>query len=538
MEPIYIHTHQKSESLWQKLLSADGPTTRDSNPLNKDLKAQVVVVGAGISGLTTAYLLLKEGYEVVVLDKDSLGRNETGLTSAHLSNALDDGYYNIRKWHGDRGCQLAFESHTAAINTIEQICTAENISCEFSRVSGYLFLGPNQEMRHLIEELTACHVAGFLDVELFPQIPVSFFNSGQTLMFPQQAQFHPIKYMYGLVESVLRLGGKIFWNTQVTDVKGGANAQVITSHNHIVSCNYCVVATNVPMNNRVIVHTKEAAYRTYIIGMKVPHGMMPPMLIWDASDPYHYVRLQSDPNKKEDILIIGGEDHRVGQKPANESPYKNLKLWAKKVLKIDYPISCQWSGQIVEPTDGLAYVGHNPRDHRNVFIATGDSGHGLTHGTIAGLLLKDLICGKTNEWAKLYDPRRKNWKELGSYLKENINTAAQYGDWLAGGIDSVKNIKPREGGIITQGLSKVAVYKDSDGETHTFSATCPHLGGVVRWNTVEKTWDCPCHGSRFNCYGEVINGPANVGLSEAVLPLPQQPPPKSPPMRPSASSSV
>jgi nitrite reductase/ring-hydroxylating ferredoxin subunit len=275
-----------------------------------------------------------------------------------------------------------------------------------------------------------------------------------------------------------------------------------------------VVATNVPINNRFTIHTKEAAYRTYVIGMQVPHGLMQPMLMWDTQDPYHYIRLETDSNKKEDLLIIGGEDHRVGQDQHPEENYRNLERWANETLKLHYPVTHRWSGQIVEPVDGLAFIGYNPSDRRNIFIATGDSGHGLTHGTIAGILLTDLILGKQNEWATLYNPRRKTWKEIGTYLKENINTSIQYSDWLSSGdVSSTKEIKPREGAIMSQGISRIAVYKDSDGDLHMFSATCPHLGGIVRWNTVEKSWDCPCHGSRFNCYGDVINGPANTGLT-------------------------
>lgn len=508
------HAHQKTTSYWQQLLDSENSPRREDLSLKADLSTQVVIVGAGISGLTTAYLLLKQGYEVVVIDKETIGRNETGLTTAHLSNALDDGYFNIRKWHGDRGAQLAYESHTKAIDTIDKICLEEGINCEFTRVPGYLFLSSQHNVRHLIEELTACHVAGFLDTELFPHIPVSFFNSGQVLMFPKQGQFHPIKYIYGLIEAISRMGGKIYWNSPITEVTGGAKAKVSTVDGYKVSADYCVVATNSPINNRVTIHTKEAAYRTYVIGMKVPHGLMQPMLIWDTEDPYHYIRLELDPNKKDDLLIIGGEDHRTGQDEHPEENYQRLEKWANQVLKLHYPVTHKWSGQILEPVDGLAFIGHNPGDHQNIFIGTGDSGHGMTHGTIAGLLLTDLIVGKQNEWTSLYSPRRKSWNEIGTYFKENLNTSMQYSDWLShGDVDSTTEIEPREGAIISQGISRYAAYKDSDGDVHVFSATCPHLGGIVRWNSGEKTWDCPCHGSRFNCYGEVINGPAKTGLT-------------------------
>lgn len=177
-------------------------------------------------------------------------------------------------------------------------------------------------------------------------------------------------------------------------------------------------------------------------------------------------------------------------------------------------VAFRWSGQVMEPINGLAFIGRNPLDAPNVYIATGDSGNGMTHGTIAGMLLTDLILDRDNSWAPLYDPSRKTPGALTEFMRENMNVAAQYTDWLtAGEIDSVDAIPAGAGAIIRRGLTKVAVYRDEAGTVHTCTAECPHLGCVVGWNPTDRTWDCPCHGSRFDPYGHVINGPANVDLT-------------------------
>jgi Rieske Fe-S protein len=266
-------------------------------------------------------------------------------------------------------------------------------------------------------------------------------------------------------------------------------------------------------------HTKLAAYRTYIVGVEVPFGKMTPALLWDTSDPYHYIRLIRDSVGLKDLLIVGGEDHRVGHEEDPDSRFRHLSAWVTNRLNLTGSILEHWSGQIIEPIDGMAYIGHNPADSDNVYIVTGDSGNGLTHGTIAGMILRDLILNRDNPWTELYNPSRIKLRGLGTYLKEAYQSTAPYSDWLAPDqLESVDDIQAGEGAVLRDGLRKVAVYKDSFGNLHSLSATCTHLGGLVRWNAAEKTWDCPCHGSRYNRYGEVINGPAPFGLKPARLP--------------------
>ena len=276
---------------------------------------------------------------------------------------------------------------------------------------------------------------------------------------------------------------------------------------HVVTGDALVVATNVPINNRLAIHTKQAPYMTYVIGARVPRGSVPKVLAWDTGDPYHYIRLQDD------VLIVGGEDHKSGQ--AHDSPqrYRKLEAWARERFPMMREVEFMWGGQIMETIDYLAFIGHNPMDHENIFVATGDSGMGLTHGTIAGMLLCDLILGRKNPWEKLYAPSRVPLKAAAELAREDLNMAAQYSDWLTGGdVSSVDEIARDSGAIVRRGLEKIAVYRDANGALHERSAACPHLGCIVQWNPGETTWDCPCHGSRFDAYGKVINGPANRDL--------------------------
>jgi glycine/D-amino acid oxidase-like deaminating enzyme/nitrite reductase/ring-hydroxylating ferredoxin subunit len=297
------------------------------------------------------------------------------------------------------------------------------------------------------------------------------------LRFTRQAQFHPLEYLDGLARGIMRDGGKIFGQTHANKIEGGPEARVRTSHGPVVTSEVVVVATNTPVNDLVAIHTKQAPYVTYVIGVRVPKNSVTRALYWDTGDPYHYVRLQSENDY--DVLIVGGEDHKTGQADDGNERFARLEQWTRERFPQMGEVEYRWSGQVMEPVDGLAFIGRNPLDNDNVYIATGDSGQGMTHGTIAGLLLTDLIQGRKNAWEDLYRPSRVSLKAIPEYASENLNVAAQYVDRI----------------------------------THRRSAVCPHLGCVVAWNSSEETWDCPCHGSRFSANGKVYQGPANSDLT-------------------------
>jgi len=499
----------KSVSVW--MATASVPTFARLG-LNK--YAEVCVIGAGISGLTTAYLLTRAGKSVVVLDDGPIASGETERSTAHLSNALDDRYIEIACLHGEKGARLAAESHTAAIDEIERIVREENIDCDFERVDGYLFAPPGKSAKLIEREFAAGKRAGLSGLEIIPRAPLSHFDTGPALRFPRQAQFHPLKYLAALAQAFVAHGGRIYTQTHASKIDSVDNTvRIETRDGSVVYAGAVVVATNTPVNDCLVIHTKQAAYRTFVIGVQVPAGSIHKALYWDTAEPYHYVRLQSSADGQ-DVLIIGGEDHRTGQEDDAEERYARLESWGRERFPMMTEVKFRWSGQVMEPIDGLAFIGRNPMDADNVYVATGDSGNGITHGTIAGMLLTDLINGSENPWAGLYDPSRVTLLAAKNYAKETINTAAQYADWCTpGDVEDDVLVAPGTGEVVRRGLTKIAVYCDEAGKLHECSAVCPHLEGIVAWNHSEQTWDCPCHGSRFDKFGKVLNGPANKNLA-------------------------
>ncbi len=508
--------------------SNPGPTDGASTPLwletwpcpplpvlHGDLLCDVVIVGAGIAGLTTAWLLVQEGLKVVVVDQaTAVGAGQTGRTTAHIASALDDRYFSLEKMHGQEGARLAARSHSDAVTLIERIVQTEGIACDFTRVDGYLFRAPKHSQKLLERELEATQRCG-LPTEMVERAPITTFDTGKCVRFPDQAQFHATKYLAGLAEAVIKRGGQIFGSCHVEDIKGGDGAHVKIQGGRVISAGTIVLATNTPIHDRLLIHTKQHAYRSYVIASRIPKGSVARALYWDTLSAYHYVRIwEGDPTT--DWLIVGGEDHKTGQH-GGEDPSKaweRLEEWTRERFPIGL-VESRWSGQVMEPADGMGYIGHHPQDPENVFIITGDSGNGITHGTLGGMLVKDLIRKNDTPYATLYDPGRVTWsgQSILDYTLENLNTVGQYLDWIEpGDVKSADDVKPGEGAIVRSGVHLRAVYVDNDGVRHECSAMCPHLGGVVSWNKAEKTWDCPAHGSRFDATGKVVEGPAKTDL--------------------------
>jgi glycine/D-amino acid oxidase-like deaminating enzyme/nitrite reductase/ring-hydroxylating ferredoxin subunit len=508
----------KSTSLW--IDTSHRPVT---SPLNRDANADVCIVGAGIAGLTTAYLLARDGASVVVIDAGAVGNGQTSVTTAHLSYVIDDTFKEMLRLHGPDGARLAYQSHTAAIDAIERICNDEHVDCRFERLDGYLFLGRKDKESTLDEELEAARLAG-APANRLPNAPVTGFDSGPCIRFPRQGQFHPLKYLNGLATAIQRRGGHIYSDTRAREVIGGDRSCVRTAAGHAIRAGSIVIATNSPSNDVVAIHTKQAPYHTYAIGARVMPGAITPALYWDTEDPYHYIRLHrtsnadlgGDNSDPVDILIVGGEDHKAAQAQDAETRFGNLDSWMRERFRAAGPIEFRWSGQVMETVDGLGYIGRNPLDADNVYVITGDSGMGMTHGTIGGMLLTDLILERENPWTELYDPARVRTGAVVEWVKENVNVALQYKDWVTpGDVASVDQITPNNGAVVVEAGRKIAVYRDERGTVHRRSAVCPHLGCIVAWNPAASTWDCPCHGSRFDKFGSVFNGPSPRNLDRA-----------------------
>lgn len=489
-------------SLWMQYALPKFP------PLKEGTSADVCIVGGGIAGLMAAYTLAKAGKSVIVIDKKDIGLGETSRTTAHVTWVLDERYHALLSLFGKEKVSLVACSHRTAIDDIEKIVLEENISCDWLRTDGYLFASTVKGKEGLIQELGALQDLG-QDVHKLKKAPIEAFETGFCLHFPRQGCLHILKFIDGLTKAIQKYGGKLFSHTTALDFQDGSPCKVKVKGHLSVTAKAILVATNTPINNRYKIHTKQAPYRTYVIGASVPKGTIGKGLYWDLKDPYHYIRLQEDETDPEkEWLLIGGADHKTGQAKNTEDKFSSLEKWAKKHFPMIQEIAYHWSGQVFEPVDVLAFIGRNPGD-KNIYIATGFSGNGITYGAISGRLISDLIMGHSNPLESIYNPSRITWRAAPEFIRENSNVAWQYTDWLTPGEKkTIKKLQPGEGAILRRGLKKIAAYKDAEDKVHIHSACCPHLGGCVHWNSSEKSWDCPCHGSRFDGCGKVIMGPA------------------------------
>ena len=486
-------------------------------PLAGNAATDVCVIGAGIAGLTTAYLLSTHGRNVTLIDAVGIGSGETGRTTAHFFPP-DEWYAGIEASFGAAHAALVANSYASAIELVESIIRKEDIACEFERLDGYLYALPGNAFKDLDNELAAAARAD-VQAERLERVPGLPFDSGPCIRYRGQGQFHPLKYLHGLARALVGNRGTIYGGTRAEKISGNDAEQTVFTDRGEIRAKAVVVATNTPFNNRVVMHTKQSAYRTYVVGMAVPKGALPHMLLWDTGDPYYYLRLEvaGAPDGHE-VLVVGGADHKVGQDRKPEHRYVEIERWVRERFPMAGQVLYRWSGEVMEPADGPAFLGRNPMDGKNVYIITGDSGNGMTHCTIGGMLVTDLILGKENRWAGLYDPSRKMIHGLSEFVSEQANTLARYGDWAKGGeVDSVQHIPAGEGAIVNQGIHKLAVYRDERGAVHARSAMCTHLGCVVHFNSAEKSWDCPCHGSRFDTDGTVLHGPASSPLPAAEI---------------------
>ena len=500
-----------TKSLWV------ATTSKTSFPqLKENLSTDVAIVGGGITGLTTAILLLQAGKKVVVVDNAEIAMGETGYTSAHLTQVLDMRYHTLHSKFGEEQTRLIASSKRAAIQKIEELSLQYGISCGFQYVPGVLFSESKAGDDELNRELEAMNLAE-LSAEMVQGTALPF-ETRKALRIPHQAQFHPREYLLPLAQKIIQLGGKIYENTRVIDVQDGTPC-VVSTERHKIKAAQVLLSANVPVTNWLFLNTKIAAYRTYAIAA-VSNKSIPAGLYWDLQDPYHYIRSYKNLDDEE-YLVIGGEDHKTGTVTDTEACFKKLEEYAKNHFDIG-AIPYKWSGQIIEPVDGLPYIGLNSMS-KHVYVSTGYSGNGLTYGTLGAMIVSDLILGKANPWAKLYTATRLNvLASAERFIAENAGVVGHFvADHLHPSDEhSLDNVKPEEGKVLSIQGHQIAAYRSAGGTLHCVSAICPHMKGVVHWNKAESSWDCPCHGSRFDKDGKVLNGPALTDLAPVQFPRP------------------
>jgi glycine/D-amino acid oxidase-like deaminating enzyme/nitrite reductase/ring-hydroxylating ferredoxin subunit len=491
----------RNDSLWEKI------SLLRAERLKKNIETPICIVGAGITGLSCAYQLAKRGHRVTIVESFKVGSGQTSRTTAHLSNIPELPIQELVRYLDCRDLQAYMDAETRAIEEISSIVSLEGISCDFQTLDGYFFQGTNVGKEFLDKEVRAARQCG-IEMEMIPEVPL-LKDKRAGILYRNQGQFHPLKYLQGLLRVLKELNVQIFEETQITEFQEeGKSVLLRTDAGLEINAKKVIVATDSPVNHLFSIHTKQFAYRTYAISLKCPSSPEKPILLSDTESPYHYVRFF------ENQMIVGGEDHRVGHEPEHD-PFKALERWARENFEGLGEVSYTWSGQIFEPADKLPYIGASP-GQKNVFIATGFSGQGITNGTIASLLLTDLIEKKTHPWEKLFDPSRVAvTSRLGESLKESFTSALNYADYLKPGeVENIEDVPLDHGCLMQKGLTKACVYHTAQDGFEVRTAICTHLGGIVHWNDIEKTWDCPAHGSRFNTKGKVIEGPAISELKD------------------------
>jgi glycine/D-amino acid oxidase-like deaminating enzyme/nitrite reductase/ring-hydroxylating ferredoxin subunit len=483
--------------------------------LAEDLVADVVVVGAGVTGLSTAYLLAKAGKRVIVLERERCATIDTGHTSAHLTMVTDARLSELVKRFGRTHAQAVWDAGLAAIARIDQIVRDHDLDVRFEWIDGFLHAPLNddtaQESAGLNEDATLARELGF-DAEYVETVPLV---NRPGIRFAGQARIHPRAYLAGIAKAFVALGGRIYEHSAADEFSDDPRA--VKVNGSTVRCEDVVIATHNPLvglaglAGSTLFQTKLALYTSYVIAGRVSGGAVSDALWWDTSDPYHYLRIE--PHQNFDVVIFGGEDHKTGQQEDTTACYRRLEERLTTIIpRIE--LTHRWSGQVIETPDGLPYIGQSA-DHQ--YAATGYAGNGLTFGTLAGIMISEAILGKSNPWAELFDPSRKALtRGLWDYLKENVDYPYyMIRDRFAGAdAQSLRAVKRGQGKIIERNGAKAAAYRDQAGQVTLHSALCTHMGCVVGWNTAERTWDCPCHGSRFKPTGEVIAGPAEAPLSE------------------------
>ena len=497
-----------TQSYWTD--SASIPAYR---PLDGDLDVDVVVIGAGITGLTAAYLLKKAGRRVAVLERRKVGGVDTMATTAHVTLVTDLELSELVKTFGRDHAQAAWDAGMAAIAQIDDIVMDESIDCGWSRVHGVKHLAPGDDasagIERLRKEAALARELGF-EAEFVDKAP---FVNRPGVLFANQRRIHPAKYLAALAAIVHGGGSFVFEDTASDEVVDEPLS--VKARGHKVSCDYVVLATHTPLMGKTniasatLLQTKLYLYTSYVVGGRVKKGLLPDALFWDTADPYHYLRIDSHPGH--DFAIFGGGDHKTGQADDTEECFARLEAEATALIP-GLDVTHRWSGQVIETNDGLPFIGETASRQ---FAGTGFAGNGTTFGTLTAMMASDAALGLKNPWSELFDVGRTKVRGgAWDYVKENADYPYYLlRGWLSGPeATSVRGLRRGEGKIVELKGERVAAYRDEDGRVTMLSPICTHMACVVDWNSAEQTWDCPCHGSRFTPTGDVLAGPAESPL--------------------------
>lgn len=494
--------------------------------LDRDLTVDVVIVGGGMTGITAAYLLHNEGVRVALLERERFARADTGHTTAHLTYVTDYRLHELVKRFGREAARRFWRAGAIAIDQIENIVRQTGAECDFRRVPGFLHEAirdqgekPNdtrKEIELLRQDLELAREFGF-DAGFVHQ--VDFLGGRAGLRFANQAKFHPRKYLKFLLRTLAADGVALFETTNFESVTEGASP-VVHANGHRIRCEYLIFATHNPLTGlqgtlrAALLQTKLSLYTSYVLGARAPVDTVAEALFWDTADPYDYLRVDSYPDHQ--FLIFGGEDVKTGQEENVAACFDTLAQRLQALVPAA-SISHRWLGQVIETDDGLPFIGECAARQ---FIATGFCGNGFTLGTVGAMMARDRVLGRANEWSDLFRVDRKPFHGgVWRYVRENLDFPIHLiGDRLRGAEGSIEDVLRGEGKIVSYNGDKAAAYRNAAGELTLCSPVCTHMKCIVHWNDVDHTWDCPCHGSRFNPDGAVHSGPAEEPLARIDLP--------------------
>jgi glycine/D-amino acid oxidase-like deaminating enzyme/nitrite reductase/ring-hydroxylating ferredoxin subunit len=493
------------ESLWQDTV-IDFTAKNTTIP---DTVFDVVIVGAGITGITTGLQLQKAGKKVLIAEAHTIGFGTTGGTTAHINTFMDNPYPQIISDFGEDDAKLVAQSIKEALALIYSNVQEYGIDCDYGQNDAYIFSQDEKQTKQLqeLKEGTLKVGVAISETDKVPA-PIEF---EKAVVLPGQARFHPIKYIQALAKVFESLGGILLENCRITDVKE-ENPLVITSSLGTIKGANLVYATHLPLGLNLI-HFRAHPYRSYAVAARLENdAAYPTNFLYDMYDPYHYIRTQEIGGEK--YLIVGGEDHKTGHEENTEVPFLKLEAYTKKYFPVQ-SFAYRWSSQYYEPTDGLPYIGHMPGNPDNVFCATGYSGNGMMYSHVAAITLTDIIVNGNSQYKKLYNPNRiKPIAGFVEFVKEGADIAAQYVKAIlpAEKITALVELAPGEGRLVKYDGDQIALYKEETGKVHALNPTCPHAKCQVSWNVAEKSWDCPCHGARYSFTGEMLTGPARKDL--------------------------
>jgi glycine/D-amino acid oxidase-like deaminating enzyme len=493
-----------NQSLWQSGMS--GYSARPVETQNKIY--DVVIVGGGVTGITTAFELQKAGFQCLVAEAHSLCFGTSGGTTAHLNNFFDIGYNQVESRFGKEGTRLLAGSANEALSMYQQNMNELGIECGYEQNEGCLFAIDDKQAAELDNILKASQNAG-IDVRYTDKIPVPI-PFVKAIRYGGQAQLHPAKYVYALAQAFEQAGGSILQECLVTGVKEGDVLEIQSGHG-LLRARKMIYASHIPPGVNSL-HFRCAPYRSYVMAVTLEDGAYPDGPAYDMIDPYHYYRTQELDGQP--YLIAGGEDHKTGHEKDTEAPFRRLEADLRKHFRIR-EIFCKWSSQYFDPADGLAYIGHLPGSSEQVFVATGFGGNGMTYSHIAARLLTDMISGNKSPYEELFSPGRiKPIAGFSSIVKEGFDVVSSFiGDRLdIVKLESPSQLAEGQGKVVKYDHESVAFYKDETGKLFAVNPACTHLKCIIQWNGTEKSWDCPCHGARYSITGEVLTGPSSKPL--------------------------